>query len=104
MLGMFSPVVLDPQRNYSLSSNDLLEDCSLQPTQPKEYPMEGNTILRIFLILAGLFSIAGAAMNWEFFMNNRRARPFVSVLGPNGARIFYVGLGLVIIAIAVFAL
>lgn len=64
--------------------------------------MEDNTILRIFLILAGLFSIAGAVMNWGFFMNSRRARFFVSTFGANGARIFYIGLGIVIILIAVF--
>lgn len=38
---------------------------------------------------AGIFSIAGALFNWDWFMNNTRARGIVSLLGREGARIFY---------------
>ena len=48
------------------------------------------------LITVGAFSALGGVMNWEWFMNNRRARFVVSVLGRSGARGFYVLLGLAI--------
>ena len=54
----------------------------------------------IIFIIAGLFSIAGAAFDWEWFMNNRRAAFFVNLLGRNGARIFYGLLGAALIALA----
>ena len=47
----------------------------------------------IFFILAGLFSIAGAVFNWDFFFNARKARPIVNLIGRTGARIFYGVLG-----------
>jgi small neutral amino acid transporter SnatA (MarC family) len=47
----------------------------------------------IFCVLAGLFSFAGAAFNWEWFMTHYRARLFVRVLGRNGARVLYALLG-----------
>jgi hypothetical protein len=47
------------------------------------------------LVLAaiGIFAICGAALNWSFFMNNRKARFIVAILGHAGARAFYVLLG-----------
>jgi hypothetical protein len=51
---------------------------------------------------AGLFTIAGAIFNWDWFMNDYRARFFVKIFGRDGARIFYVILGLVIIVLGVF--
>ena len=49
-----------------------------------------------FFIAAGIFSICGALFNWDWFLNNWRARFFVRVLGRGGARIFYglLGVGL----------
>ena len=32
-------------------------------------------------------------MDWDWYMNNRRARLIVAIVGRTGARIFYVGLG-----------
>ncbi len=49
--------------------------------------------MNIFLICAGIFSIAGALFNWNWFMNNTRARGIVGLLGREGARIFYGVLG-----------
>lgn len=54
-----------------------------------------------FLGLAGAFSIAGAVFDWNFFMENRKAALWVRLFGRNGARVFYVILGLVIIALAI---
>jgi len=51
----------------------------------------------LILVAAGLFSICGAAFDWDFFINSRKARFFVSTFGRTGARIFYALLGLVIV-------
>ena len=53
----------------------------------------------LLVAAAGLFAIAGAVFNWDFFMNNRKARLFVSLLGRNGARVVYVILGGIIITL-----
>ena len=52
-----------------------------------------------FLVAGGLFSIAGAAFDWNFFMNSGRARIFKALLGHTGTRDFYVILGLVLVGI-----
>ena len=57
----------------------------------------------LLLIFVGLFSLAGAFFDWEWFMNNRKARLFVALFGRRGARIFYGLLGLTIVAFGVFA-
>ena len=41
----------------------------------------------------GVFTICGAVFDWDFFMENRRARLFVWMFGRNGARVFYALLG-----------
>ena len=51
----------------------------------------------LILVAAGIFSICGAALDWDFFINSRKARFFVAVFGRTGARIFYGVLGLVIV-------
>ncbi len=55
----------------------------------------------LLLILIGLFSILGGILNWNWFMNSWRARFFVNVFGRNGARIFYVGLGVFLVIVGV---
>ena len=50
----------------------------------------------LVLVAAGLFSILGGALDWGFFMNSRKAQGMVCLIGHNGARGFYVVLGLVI--------
>lgn len=52
--------------------------------------------LGLFFIFAGLFAIAGSLLDWDWFMNNRKAKIFVKLFGRNGARIFYCLLGLAI--------
>ena len=58
----------------------------------------------LLLILAGLFSVAGASFDWEWFMNHRKARLFTKLLGRTGARIFYGLLGFVIAVLGVFTM
>jgi len=53
------------------------------------------------IVAAGAFSIAGAVADWDWFMNHRKARFFVNVLGRDGARVFYGLLGTAIAALGV---
>jgi hypothetical protein len=50
-------------------------------------------LMPLSLVFAGLFSIVCAVGNWDWFMENRRAALFVSLLGRDGARGAYVLLG-----------
>jgi len=49
--------------------------------------------------LLGLFSILAGALNWDFFFNTKRAKFFVKIFGRNGARIFYIVFGIIIVAV-----
>lgn len=49
---------------------------------------------------AGLFTVVGALANWDWFFENSRAKPFVSLFGREGARVFYVVLGCTIMALS----
>ena len=60
-----------------------------------------DTFYFVILLLGGLFSIAGAVFNWDFFFSNSKARVFVRLLGRTGARIFYGILGIAIIIIGI---
>ena len=53
---------------------------------------------QLFVVLAGLFTIVCAAGDYDWFMNHRKARLFVGIFGRNGARAFYVVLGVGLIA------
>ena len=53
----------------------------------------------LIFVAAGLFSICGAAFDWDFFINSRKARFFVTMFGRTGARIFYVIFGLAIVVV-----
>ena len=46
----------------------------------------GQIIIGLFFMALGYYPIAGAIMNWDWFMKNRRVRLFVILLGRNGAR------------------
>jgi hypothetical protein len=47
----------------------------------------------LILVAVGIFALSGAIFDWEWFMNNRKARLFVTILSRTGARIFYGLLG-----------
>lgn len=53
----------------------------------------------LLIAAGGLFSICGALFDWDFFINSRKARIFVSLFGRGGARIFYGGLGLFLVVL-----
>lgn len=54
----------------------------------------------LLLILAGLFAACGAGFDWDWFMENRKARMMSELLGDRSrARIFYLILGLAILVV-----
>ena len=57
--------------------------------------------MTIIFIGAGIFSICGAVFDWDWFMNNYKARPFMKIFGRTGTRIIYALIGIFVIAIAV---
>ena len=63
------------------------------------------TIIGILLGLAGLYTLAGAITNWDWFMESRKASRWVKLIGRNNARIFYIILGTLLFILGVlFAL
>lgn len=63
--------------------------------QPSEY-----FILVLFIVL-GVFSITASALNLDWYFQTDGAKMFVKRFGRNGARIFYVLLGIGLIACGV---
>lgn len=55
----------------------------------------------LIFVAFGAYAVAGAAYDWEFFMNSRKSRFMVAVLGRNGARIFYGVLGIALIVLGI---
>jgi len=53
----------------------------------------------LFFIAAGLLAVCGAALDWDWFLNARKARAFVALLGRTGARVFYGLLGATLITL-----
>ena len=50
-----------------------------------------------FIMLAvGLFTVVCAALDVEWFMTHRKARFIVNIFGRDGARLFYILLGLAV--------
>ena len=47
----------------------------------------------VLLVIAGLFSIISSIANWDWYFNNSRAQFFVKTFGRNGARVFYIVIG-----------
>ena len=59
-------------------------------------------ILAILIFAAGLFSILASLKNWNFFFESARAYLFVKLFGRQGARVFYVLLGLLLIFLSYY--
>jgi hypothetical protein len=53
-------------------------------------------LVGLILVAVGGFAVAGGLSQWGWFWNNRRARFLSSIISQTGARIFYVGLGVVL--------
>jgi hypothetical protein len=63
--------------------------------------MEAPLILLLGVVLAAI-TIAGALSNWGWFWNSRRGRWMDEALGRTGARVAYVALGLIMLALVVW--
>ena len=48
----------------------------------------------LIFVAVGIFTMSAAIGNWNWFMNNRKARFIVKIFTRNGARYFYGFLGL----------
>ena len=53
------------------------------------------------LLGCGAFAISGAVLDWEWFMNHRKAQLFVSMFGRSGTRVFYGVLGTALVVLGV---
>lgn len=55
----------------------------------------------IFLVAMGIFALCGAVLEWEFFMNHRKAQFFINLFGRKGTRVFYslLGTGFIVLGI-----
>ncbi len=58
----------------------------------------------ILFFAAGQFSIAGGVFNWDWFMESRKARIFVSMLERPGPRGFHALLGAGIASLGILGL
>ena len=56
----------------------------------------------LVFIAIGIFSICGAAFQWNWFMNHYKVRFLTSLFGRSGARAFYfaIGGGMILFGIA----
>ena len=51
----------------------------------------------LFIAAAGVFALCGATFDWDWFMNSRKARLWVAMIGRGGARVVYALLGTTLI-------
>lgn len=54
-----------------------------------------------FIVGGGAFALCSAVLDWDWFMNHRKAQAFVRLWGRGGARIFYGILGTALIVLGV---
>lgn len=60
-----------------------------------------ESLVFVLFILVGVFSVLASVKNWNWFFNNRKARPFVHIFGRTGARIFYTLIGIFIMGVGI---
>ncbi|MDP1587988.1 MAG: immunity 17 family protein [Prosthecobacter sp.] len=53
-------------------------------------------LLTVFLLSGGLFTLAAALLNWDWFFRHPTAAPVTFILGRSGARVAYACLGLLL--------
>ena len=61
-------------------------------------------MMALLIILAGGFSIFCAYKDYDWYMDSRKARFWVRILGRDGARKFYIGIGVFLVLIGVVTL
>ncbi|MBR1723476.1 MAG: immunity 17 family protein [Ruminococcus sp.] len=55
-----------------------------------------NAVAGLLVVLVAVFCFFCAYKDYDWFMENRKARLFVGLFGRDGARKFYMGLGVVL--------
>ena len=60
-------------------------------------------VTTIVFILAGAYVFLGGFFNWDWFMNSRKAGWIVRIVGRQGARVFYMLVGAVLITLGALA-
>jgi hypothetical protein len=55
--------------------------------------MESSQLTGLLMLAAGAFAITASICDWDWFMNSRKARAWVKMIGRNGARWLYGGIG-----------
>ena len=55
--------------------------------------MDRSSVFAWVLVGVGALAVCGGVFDWDWFMNNRKARLWVKLFGRKGARVFYVFLG-----------
>jgi hypothetical protein len=58
-------------------------------------------LIGLVFVAVGLFAIAGAALQWSWFLGHRKAQAMTKLLGRTGTRVFYCVLGLALIVFGV---
>lgn len=56
-----------------------------------------NTLIEIFIIAVGVFTLAASVFNWDWFFNARKAQFLIRIIGRTGARIAYSIISLLLI-------
>ena len=56
---------------------------------------------KVLAILGGLFSFCGGYYGWDFFVNSGKFRGFQRLFGEDGARKFYMILGIILIVLGI---
>ena len=60
-------------------------------------------VTAVVLMLAGAYVLLGGLLNWDWFMNSRKAGWVVRIIGRQGARFFYMIVGAVLVVMGALA-
>ena len=60
--------------------------------------------LGLLFVAVGIYALCGSYFNWDWFMNARKVRFIVSVIGRNRARVFCAVAGLALLVFGILGL
>lgn len=64
--------------------------------------MTPHVLIQVAIAILGLVAILAGALNWEWFFQTNAARMFTTRMKRKTARLFYIFLGILYIALAIF--
>ena len=59
--------------------------------------------LSLMIIVSGVLAIFCAFMDYDWFFNHSKAKPFVALFGRSGTRMFYIILGIAVIILGLMS-